>query len=389
MEPIICPHCGKKLELSKALTLQIEKEIVAREKEKFEKQLEEAQEKATEASLKKAEKQFEIQLKQTAEDSKALEEQNKKLLEQLTNLTIQLRESKKEKDEAKLQMQKKLMEEEEKIRIDAQKKAEESFHLKMLEKDKQLTDALKANEEMNRKLQQGSTQNQGEVFELELEEKLKASFPNDKIKPVEKGVRGADIIQEVWDSRGNYNGKILWELKNTKTPWKEEWITTLKSNQRAIHADDAVIISEIMPKEQKNAGFRNGVWIAKQNFALGLASTLRAKLIQIFYIKNSVKGKDDNKEKLYNYVFGVEYKHRVEAIVEAFTGMQVDVEKEKRYFASKWARDEKNIRQVIDSTYGMQGDMKGIAGNTLPQIKGLDDDLISLSDGKIKPLSQT
>jgi hypothetical protein len=64
--------------------------------------------------------------------------------------------------------------------------------------------------------------------------------------------------------------------------------------------------------------------------------------------------------------------------------MQVDVEKEKRYFASKWARDEKNIRQVIDSTYGMQGDMKGIVGNSLPQIKGLDEDLISLSDGKKK-----
>lgn len=382
MNTIVCPNCGK--EISEAFRLQIEKEVSEKSKEKYKLDIENAKEEAFAKAEKKAKEQFERQLKQSAEDSLAKDEQNKKLIEQLTQLTIQLRESKKEKDEAKLEMQKKLLEEEEKIRVDAQKKSEESFHLKMLEKDKQLADALKTNEDMSRKLQQGSTQNQGEVFELEFEEKLKTAFPNDKIKPVEKGVRGADIIQEVWDSRGNYNGKILWELKNTKTAWKEEWITTLKSNQRTIHADDAVIISEVMPKEQKNAGFRNGVWIAKQNFALGLASTLRAKLIQIFYIKNSIKGKNDNKEKLYNYVFGVEYKHRVEAIVDAFTGMQVDVEKEKRYFASKWARDEKNIRQVIDSTYGMQGDMKGIVGNSLPQIKGLDEDLISLSDGKIK-----
>jgi hypothetical protein len=383
MNTITCPNCGK--EISEAFRLQIEKEIMKKEQEKHKLELENARRESLESAEKKIKQQYKIQMKQISEDSLAKEEQNKKLLEQLTQLTIQLRESRKEKDEAKLEMQKKLMEEEEKIRIDVQKKSEESFHLKMLEKDKQLSDALKANEEMSRKLQQGSTQNQGEVFELEFEKKLKDAFPNDKIKPVEKGVRGADIVQEVWDSRGNYNGKILWELKNTKTPWKEEWITTLKSNQRIAHADDAVIVSEVMPKEQKNAGFRSGVWVTKQNFALGLAGTLRAKLIQIFYIRSSVKGKDDNKEKLYNYVFGVEYKHRVEAIVDAFTGMQVDVEKEKRYFASKWARDEKNIRQVIDSTYGMQGDMKGIVGNSFPQIKGLDEELISISDGKIKP----
>ncbi len=382
MNSITCPNCGK--EISEAFRHQVEKEIVEKEREKHKIELESLKKEILNDASKKVKVQFELQLKQAAQEAQAKEEQNKKLLEQLTNLTIQLRVSKKEKDEAKLEMQKKLMEEEEKIRVDAQKKAEESLHLKMLEKDKKLADALKANEEMSRKLQQGSQQTQGEVFELEFEEKLKAAFPNDKIKPVEKGVRGADIIQEVWDSRGNYNGKILWELKNTKTPWKEEWITTLKNNQRMIHADDAVIISEVMPKEQKNAGFRNGVWIAKQNFALGIASALRAKLIQIFYIKSSVKGKEDNKEKLYNYVFGVEYKHRVEAIVEAFNGMQIEVEKEKRYFANKWARDEKNIRQVIDSTYGMHGDMKGIVGNTLPQIKGLDEDLISLSDGKQK-----
>ena len=59
--------------------------------------------------------------------------------------------------------------------------------------------------------------------------------------------------------------------------------------------------------------------------------------------------------------------------------MQDEIEKEKRYFSNKWSRDEKNIRQVIDNTYGMHGDMKGIIGQMLPQIKGLD--LLELTDG--------
>jgi len=42
--------------------------------------------------------------------------------------------------------------------------------------------------------------------------------------------------------------------------------------------------------------------------------------------------------------------------------MLVVPKKKKRYFSNKWARDEKNIRQVIDNAYGMHGDLKGIVG---------------------------
>ena len=77
-----------------------------------------------------------------------------------------------------------------------------------------------------------------------------------------------------------------------------------------------------------------------------------------------------------------EYKNRIEAIIEAFSSMQQEVEKEKRYFANKWARDEKNIRQVIDSTYGMHGDLRGILAASIPQISGLDLEMIE--GGEIK-----
>jgi len=92
----------------------------------------------------------------------------------------------------------------------------------------------------------------------------------------------------------------------------------------------------------------------------------------LYYVKNSVQGKDEKMEILYTYLSGTEFKHRVEAIVDAFSNMQTEIEKEKRYFANKWSRDEKNIRHVIDNTIGMHGDLKGIIGNSLPQIKELE-----------------
>jgi len=279
---------------------------------------------------------------------------------------------KREKEDLKVDMLKQLASEEEKIRNEAQKKAEEEQHGKIAEKDKQLTDALKELEDMRRKLQQGSQQTQGEAFELEFENLLHLTFPNDKISPVGKGVRGADIVQEVWDSKGNYNGKILWELKNTKT-WQEGWIEKLKADKRTINAQEAVIISEILPVAMTVAGYHNGIWVTNRTFVITLASTLRAKLIEVFYAKQSVQAKDGKMELMYTYLSGTEFKHRIEAIVEAFTNMQNEIEKEKRYFMNKWSRDEKNIRMVIDNTFGMHGDLKAIIGRTLPQIKGLDD----------------
>ena len=371
MNTIICPHCKKSVEISEALKHQFNEQQLVEINAVHAKELEKVKQEALDASSKKIKEQFEFQIKQAKEEAQDKETRIKNLIEQITELTKELRISKKEKDEAKLEMQKKLAEEEEKIRLDAQKKAEEEQHLKMAAKDKQLQDTLKELEDARRKLQQGSQQTQGEVFELEFEALLQKEFPHDKITPVGKGIKGGDIIQEVWDSRGNYNGKILWELKNTKT-WGGDWIDKLKMNKRAINAEEAVLISEILPNEITTAGFKDGIWITKKQFVIGLASALRASLIQLYYVKTSIKGKDAKVELLYSYLSGIEFKHRIEAIIEAFTKMQTNIEKEKRYFASKWASDEKCIRQVIDSTFGMHGDFKAIMGNNLQSIKGLE-----------------
>lgn len=379
MNTITCPYCGKPVEISEALKHQIEAETLADLEKKHALDIDAVKKQTLEESQKKITEQFSLQIKQKEEEAREEKERNAKLIEQITELTKDMRDLKREKDEARLEMEKKLAVEEEKIRQDASKKAEEESSLKMAAKDKQLHDALKEVEEMKRKLTQGSQQLQGEVFEEEFEQLLANHYPHDKVSPVGKGIKGGDIIQEVWDSTGNYAGKILWELKNTKT-WSEGWIDKLKSDKREINADEAILITEVMPETVKNAGFYKGVWVTERSFVLPLADSIRVKLIQLIMIKNSQLGKDAKMESLYAYLTGTEFKNRVEAIVEAFSSMQQEVEKEKRYFSNKWARDEKNIRQVIDSTYGMHGDLRGILSSSVPQIAGLDSGL--LEDGE-------
>jgi hypothetical protein len=69
---------------------------------------------------------------------------------------------------------------------------------------------------------------------------------------------------------------------------------------------------------------------------------------------------------------GPEFRHRVEAIVENYTVLQEEIEREKRASALKWARQEKAIRSVIDNTIGMYGDLQGITNRALPSIKTLE-----------------
>ena len=79
-------------------------------------------------------------------------------------------------------------------------------------------------------------------------------------------------------------------------------------------------------------------------------------------------------EILYTYLTGVEFKQRVEAIVEAFSSMDDGLKKERMAYERIWAEREKQIRKVVNNTVGMYGDLSGLV--TLPQIK-----ILELGDG--------
>ena len=73
-------------------------------------------------------------------------------------------------------------------------------------------------------------------------------------------------------------------------------------------------------------------------------------------------------EHLYSYITSTEFRHSVEAIIEAFTNMQDEIEKERRWFAQKWSREEKNLRRVMDTTIGMHGDLQSIMGKSIGEL---------------------
>ena len=227
---IKCKNCGVEIEVSEALTHQIEEQVLVSLEVKHKKELEDTKKLAEENAGKKAGEEIERSLNSLKEENAEEKERNKNLTEKLDKLLEETRALRRKDEAREIEMKEKILAEEEKIKKEVRKQAEEEHQLKDLEKDKKLQDALKQVEELKTKMQQGSQQTQGEVLELELERILKNEFPSDNISEVKKGDRGADTVHKVIDKLGRDCGMILWESKNAQ--WQNGWIAKLKEDRK-------------------------------------------------------------------------------------------------------------------------------------------------------------
>ena len=256
------------------------------------------------------------------------------------------------------------------IRSSAMRESNETNRLKLLEKDTLLESLQKKIEDLNQKLTQGSQQTQGEIQELDLEQQLRTGFPQDVIGEVGKGVNGADVTQIVNAPSGARCGLILWESKRTKN-WSDKWLPKLREDGRVAQADLLVVVSQALPEEVETFNQIDNVWVCSPSVVLPLAVALRTTLLAVHNTKQVQAGMATTAEEVYSYVAGPQFRHRVEALVEAFTTLQEDLMSERKAVERQWAKRAAQIERVMTNTAGMFGDLQGIAGKALPEPTGL------------------
>jgi len=319
-------------------------------------------------------KDLEQKAKEINDLQQILQEQDKKLGE-AQQVQAELLRKQRELDDAKreldLTIEKRVQANLVAERDKAKKEAEEELKLKVMEKDQTITAMQKQIEELKRRAEQGSQQLQGEVQELQLESLLRAKFPRDTIHPIAKGDFGGDVLQRVIGPLNQICGTILWESKRTKN-WSDGWLPKLRDDQRAAKADVAVILSQALPKDVDTFGFLDGVWVADPKVAVPVALSLRQSLIEISAARQASQGQQTKMEMVYGYLTGPRFRQRVQALVEAFSSMKEDLDREKKTITRQWAKREEQIDRVMQATVGMYGDLQGIAGKTLQEIEGLE-----------------
>jgi hypothetical protein len=137
-----------------------------------------------------------------------------------------------------------------------------------------------------------------------------------------------------------------------------------------------LIVSHAIPRGVEAFDYVEGVWVAERRCALPVAIALRQSLIEIAAARAAGVGQQTKMELVYHYLTGPLFRQRIEAIVEKFSDMEADLAKERKTMTRLWAKRESQITGVIESTVGMYGDLQGIAGNALPEIDGLDAQLL-------------
>jgi len=321
--------------------------------------------------LDKTREEFSLQM----DDLKADAAEKDRKLQEAQKKEVQLRKETRELETAKQSLELDVLREidtqREGIRQRTLAQAAEEHRLKDAEKDKRLSDALKKNEDLTRTLQQGSQQTQGEVLELELEAVLRDCCRFDEILPVPKGVRGADVLQIVKNRLGACCGKIIWEAKHTKN-WSDGWIAKLKEDQQSAHAEVAVLVTDVLPKEIDHFGRQDNVWVTSPRYVPGLAAVLRPWMEEVAKTKRAAAGKNETVEALFNYITGPDFANHVEGIMRGFIGMRGTLEEEKRTTARRWAKREKQLDRAVADTIGMHGDFQGLLGTSLQPILALD-----------------
>lgn len=283
------------------------------------------------------------------------------------------------KRELELTVEKRVQDGLSEVRTQAKREAEEGLKLKVMEKDQTIASMQQKIEELKQKAEQGSQQLQGEVQELELETLLRAKFPFDSIEPVPKGEFGGDVLQRVVSQSGQASGSILWESKRTKN-WSDGWLVKLREDQRTAKAEVSVLVSQALPKGTETFDVIDGVWVTSPRAALPVATILRHTLLQVGMARQTSEGQQTKTEMIYQYLTGPRFRQRVEAIVEAFSTMQEDLDKERKAIMKQWAKREEQIERVMGATVGMYGDLQGIAGKSLQEIDGLELQALGLTD---------
>jgi len=414
---IICPKCKNEIKLTESLAaplieatrqdyeaklsqkdvaladrekaLRERVEALAKQRETLETQVAEKvqQERARIASEEssKAKLAFAADLNQKTKDLADLQEilkQRELKLAEAQEAQTEMLKKQRELDDAKreldLTIEKRIQEALAATRQQARKEAEDELRLKVAEKEQTISSMQKQIEDLKRKAEQGSQQLQGEVQELELESLLTAQFPRDTIEPVPKGEYGGDVLHRVISPLGLHCGTILWESKRTKN-WSDGWLAKLRDDQRTAKAEVAAIVSQVLPEGIESFGLLEGIWVTHPRTTIPVAIALRYSLTQTATARKSSEGQQTKMEMIYEYLSGARFRHRIQAIVEAFGAMKDDLDRERKAIQKQWAKREEQITRVMEATVGMYGDLQGIAGKSIQEIEGLE--FKALTDG--------
>jgi hypothetical protein len=228
---------------------------------------------------------------------------------------------------------------------------------KAFEEKQKLESAL---QDVQRQLQKKTAEELGEGAEVDLFEELKAEFPGDKIRRVQKGTPGADVIHEIYNN-GMLCGTVVYDSKN-RSAWRTEYVTKLRADQIAAKADHAVLSSHAFPAGVKQLHIQDGVIVVNPARALVIATLLRKHVVQTYGLRVSNEERTNKTEALYAFITSDRCTQFLDDISTSTEDMEELDVKEKKAHDATWKKRGELIRSVQRSRGQLCDEIERIIG---------------------------
>jgi hypothetical protein len=258
-------------------------------------------------------------------EAKALAAEGQNRVLQETH-TVQMEERLKEQREA--------MESEQTDALNAQKSA-------AFEKELRLSTKI---EELQRAVDNKTTEELGEGAEVSLYDVLKARFEGDKIERINRGQPGADILHVVIHN-GRECGSIIYDSKNHDA-WRNEFVTKLAADQMAAKADQAVLSTRKFPKGARHLHVQDGVILASPPRVAALALIIRQHIVSMHTSRLSDEARSQKTAQLYAFINSGRFRDifkRIDTSADKLLDLQV---KDKKAHDAMWKHQGEMIRSM-------------------------------------------
>jgi hypothetical protein len=215
-------------------------------------------------------------------------------------------------------------------------------------------------DDLRRKLENQSGEQLGAEAELDLLTELRRAFPSDKLDPVGRGVKGADIVHKVREN-GKVVGQVIYESKNT-SGWNKGFIVQAKKYQTQYETPHVIIVTRVLPPKQKGLCIVKGIPIVQKHMAVPLVTVIREGIVEIGRLRLSGRSRDEKSQELYQYIVGDRFGTRFREIADGISSLREQQRKERTWHENAWETETKTHERIEGRHREVEAQIRAIVG---------------------------
>jgi len=202
-------------------------------------------------------------------------------------------------------------------------------------------------DQLSRKLDKQIADQLGKEAEVDLLAELTRAFPpSDRIEPVRRGVKGADIVHDIIvDSKRV--GRIVYESKNVSN-WSNSFIAQAKRYQTQYDTPNVIVVSRSFPQKKKGLCSVKNIPIVDPRMAVCLASIIRDGICEIGHARSTRAGRNDKANQLFEYILSDRFVTRFREIADSVDSLRERQQKARDWHEHAWG-EESSLHDRIDA----------------------------------------